>query len=175
MPPAILTTPNDYEFNSDSSTAVSTPMEKITQKGTPVTWASLPNKPQLFILFLCRLVDFFQVASLQAYMFFQLKSFDHRLSDAQISSQAGILQGCFFGAQVATAMLWGKVSDSPAAGRKTVVMAGLLGMAMSCLAYGFATTFWQAVLYRLFAGGINGTVGTMLVILCRRILARIAG
>lgn len=39
----------------------------------PVTWLSLPHKGQLFILFLCRFVDFLQVASLQAYVFYQLK------------------------------------------------------------------------------------------------------
>lgn len=38
-----------------------------------VTWASLPHKGQLLILFLCRMVDFLQVATLQAYIFYQLK------------------------------------------------------------------------------------------------------
>lgn len=38
-----------------------------------VTWMSLPHKGQLAILFMCRFVDFLQVASLQAYVFYQLK------------------------------------------------------------------------------------------------------
>jgi len=38
-----------------------------------VTWMSLPHKGQLLILFMCRFVDFLQVASLQAYVFYQLK------------------------------------------------------------------------------------------------------
>lgn len=38
-----------------------------------VTWMSLPHKGQLLILFLCRMVDFLQVATLQAYIFYQLK------------------------------------------------------------------------------------------------------
>lgn len=38
-----------------------------------VTWGSLPHKGQLLILFLCRMVDFLQVATLQAYIFYQLK------------------------------------------------------------------------------------------------------
>lgn len=38
-----------------------------------VTWGSLPHKGQLMILFLCRMVDFLQVATLQAYIFYQLK------------------------------------------------------------------------------------------------------
>ncbi|KAG0650208.1 Major facilitator superfamily multidrug transporter mfsB [Hyphodiscus hymeniophilus] len=130
-----------------------------TRKPLPVTWLSLPRKSQLFILFLCRLFDFLQVASLQAYLFYQLKSFDPELSDAAISSQAGILQGCFTGAQVATAMLWGKVADSSSGGRKLVLLVGLLGTGISCAGYGFATTFVQAALWRAFGGGINGIVG----------------
>ncbi|RDW79852.1 MFS transporter-like protein [Coleophoma cylindrospora] len=128
-------------------------------KPQPVTWMSLPRKDQLAILFFSRLVDFLQVASLQAYMFYQLKSFDPGLSDAAISSQAGILQGCFTGAQVATAMLWGKAADSSLGGRKMVLLIGLAGTAVSCIGYGFSTTFWQAAMFRVLGGGINGTVG----------------
>ncbi|TVY80466.1 putative membrane protein [Lachnellula suecica] len=125
----------------------------------PVTWLSLPRKDQLAILFLCRLVDFLQVASLQAYVFYQLKSFNPTLSDAVISTQAGILQGCFTGAQVLTAILWGKVADSRSGGRKLVLLLGLGGTAVSCLGYGFSKTFWQAACFRILGGGINGTVG----------------
>lgn len=147
-------------FESRSST--SEPDSEVSgPKPQAVTWMSLPRKDQLAILFLSRLVDFLQVASLQAYMFYQLKSFDLGLSDATISSQAGILQGCFTGAQVCTAVLWGKAADTW--GRKTVLMIGLVGTAISCLGYGFSTTFWQAALFRAFGGAINGTVGIMLV------------
>ncbi|KAG4027954.1 hypothetical protein MFRU_025g00210 [Monilinia fructicola] len=143
-------------FESRSST--SEPDSEVSgSKPQAVTWMSLPRKDQLAILFLSRLVDFLQVASLQAYMFYQLKSFDLGLSDATISSQAGILQGCFTGAQVCTAVLWGKAADTW--GRKTVLMIGLVGTAISCLGYGFSTTFWQAALFRAFGGAINGTVG----------------
>lgn len=127
----------------------------------PVTWMSLPRKDQLMILFLCRLVDFLQVASLQAYVFYQLKSFDDSLSDAQISSQAGLLQGAFTGAQVLTAFLWGRVADASWCGRKPVLIIGLFGTAISCIGYGFATSFWLAAFWRAAGGGINGTVGIM--------------
>lgn len=131
------------------------------QRPKPVSWLSLPRKSQLVILFLCRLVDFLQVASLQPYIFYQIKSFDSSLSDAAVSSQVGILQGSFTGAQVITAMIWGKVADSSSGGRKIVLLLGLAGTAVSCFAYGFATSFAQAVFWRIFAGAINGTVGIM--------------
>ncbi|KAF7926010.1 uncharacterized protein EAE97_010310 [Botrytis byssoidea] len=144
-------------FDSRPSTASEPDSEASGPKPQAVTWMSLPRKDQLAILFFSRLVDFLQIASLQAYMFYQLKSFDPGLSDAAISSQAGILQGCFTGAQVCTAVLWGKAADTW--GRKVVLMIGLVGTAISCLGYGFSTTFWQAALFRAFGGAINGTVG----------------
>ncbi|CAM1507524.1 Fc.00g071650.m01.CDS01 [Cosmosporella sp. VM-42] len=125
----------------------------------PVTWMALPRKGQLAILFVSRFVDFLQVASLQAYVFYQLKHMDDSLSDAHVSRQAGLLQGCFTGAQVCTAILWGKAADASWCGRKWVLVIGLGGTAISCLGYGFATTFFWAAFWRVFGGAINGTVG----------------
>lgn len=127
----------------------------------PVTWMSLPRKDQLAILFVSRFVDFLQVASLQAYVFYQLKDMNNELTDAQISQQAGLLQGCFTGAQVMTAILWGKAADASWCGRKTVLLVGIGGTAISCLGYGFATTFFWAAFWRAFGGAVNGTVGIM--------------
>ncbi|KAI0403600.1 major facilitator superfamily domain-containing protein [Xylaria palmicola] len=144
----------------NSDTEAQTPPPTPQPKGSgQVTWMSLPRKDQLAILFLSRLVDFLQVASLQAYVFYQLKSFDSSLSDAQISSQAGLLQGAFTGAQVLTAFLWGKAADASWCGRKNVLIIGLFGTAISCIGYGFATSFWAAAFWRAAGGGINGTVG----------------
>ncbi|KAI3317358.1 MFS general substrate transporter [Xylariaceae sp. AK1471] len=142
--------------DAEAQTPPATPKKKVDG---PVTWMSLPRKDQLVILFLCRLVDFLQVASLQAYVFYQLKSFDETLSDSQISSQAGLLQGAFTGAQVLTAILWGKAADASWCGRKNVLIMGLFGTAISCIGYGFATSFWAAAFWRAAGGGINGTVG----------------
>jgi hypothetical protein len=130
-------------------------------KDEPVTWFNLPRKDQLFLLFLARVVDFLQVASLQAFVFFQLKYLNNALSDAEISSQAGWLQGAFTGAQVMTAMLWGKAADASWCGRKNVLIIGLFGTAISCVGYGFASSFSWLVFWRLFGGAINGTVGIM--------------
>lgn len=64
-------------------------------------------------------------------------------------------------AQFVTAMLWGRVADSRLAGRKTVLIIGLLGTSLSCLAFGFSTSFWQAFLFRTLGGMTNGNVGVM--------------
>lgn len=137
-----------------------------------VTWMSLPHKGQLLILFMCRFVDFLQVASLQAYVFYQLKHLAEQrtietggseaiLSDSQISAQAGLLTGCFTGAQVLTAIAWGKAADSTKwwGGRKMVLLVGTLGTAIGCFGYGFSQSFAAAMAWRIFSGSINGLVG----------------
>ncbi|ORY62134.1 major facilitator superfamily domain-containing protein [Pseudomassariella vexata] len=161
-----LPSPQSYDFNlieersSQDSQDAESLLEKLAQpKDEPVTWMSLPRKDQLAILFLCRFVDFLQVASLQAYVFYQLKSFDEELSDAQISGQAGLLQGAFTGAQVLTAILWGKAADASWCGRKLVLVIGLFGTALSCIGYGFSSSFYWAIFWRAFGGSINGLVG----------------
>ncbi|KAL4779622.1 ASST-domain-containing protein [Aspergillus varians] len=135
------------------------PVETSPPRPGPVTWMSLPRKKQLALLGLCRVFDFLQVASLQAYMFYQLKSFDNGLSDSDISTQAGILQGAFTAAQFATAIPWGRVADAEWGGRRFVLLVGLIGTAVSCLGVAFAGSFAQAVFWRSFGGAINGTVG----------------
>lgn len=131
--------------------------------GGPVGWRDLPRKDQLFILFLCRFADFLQIASVQTYIFYQLKSIDSTSTDTQVSTQAGIIQGVFTGAQVLTAVLWGRAADSSWCGRKMVVVIGIFGTAISCVGYGLARTFFWAVFWRALGGAVNGIVGIMSV------------
>lgn len=137
--------------------------DKPQVAGEPASWAALPRKDQLFILFLCRFADFLQIASMQTYIFYQLKSMGNTMTDAQVSSRAGIVQGVFTGAQVLTAVLWGRAADARWCGRKPVIVIGIFGTAMSCIGYGLARTFFWAVFWRAFGGGVNGIVGVMLV------------
>lgn len=126
-----------------------------------MTWRSLPRKDQLVILTLARLSEPLTQTSLQAYMFYQLKSFDPSLPDSTISSQAGILQGAFSATQFITAILWGRVADSEWAGRKKVILIGLLGTAISALGFGFSRSFATAVVFRCLGGALNGNIGVM--------------
>ncbi|KAI9841329.1 MAG: hypothetical protein M1837_000762 [Sclerophora amabilis] len=125
----------------------------------PVTWCSLPRKGQLAILTIARLSEPLTQTSLQAYMFYQLKSFDPELSDSTIASQAGVLQGSFTAAQFITAILWGRIADSW--GRKKVLLVGLLGTGLSCVGFGFSKSFLYAIIFRTLGGALNGNVGVM--------------
>lgn len=69
------------------------------------------------------------------------------------------MQGAFAAAQLCTAMLWGRFSDSN--GRKTTLLIGLFGTTLSCVGFGFSKTFWQAMIFRMMGGALNGNVGVM--------------
>ncbi|KAI0387038.1 MFS general substrate transporter [Hypomontagnella monticulosa] len=126
-----------------------------------VAWRDLPKKKQLVVITLARLSEPLVQTSLQSYMFYQLQWFDPSLPDSTISSQAGVLHASFTAAQFFTAMMWGRVADSTWSGRKTVVLIGLLGTLISCVGYGFSTSFYQALCFRLIGGVTNGNVGVM--------------
>lgn len=130
-------------------------------KPGPVAWRDLPKKSQLAILTLARLSEPLTQTSLQAYMFYQLKSFNPSLPPSTISAQAGMLQGSFTAAQFVTAILWGRTADAEWGGRKRVLLIGLAGTGVSCVGFGFSRTFWQAMICRTLGGALNGNVGVM--------------
>lgn len=145
--------------NAEVLTARGQPANK--EKDKPVSWSSLPRKDQLFILTMARLSEPLTQTSLQAYMFYQLKSFDPKASDGAISQQAGMLQAAFTGAQFCTAILWGRLADSEKMGRKKVVLIGLTGTALGALGFGFSSTFTSALIWRVVGGALNGNIGVM--------------
>ncbi|KAL4960421.1 uncharacterized protein BDV14DRAFT_193001 [Aspergillus stella-maris] len=147
--------PRSSESDEDAPLITSPPNEK------PVTWSSLPNKSQLAILTIARLSEPLTQTSLQAYLFYQLRSFDPSLPESTISTQAGILQGSFTAAQFLTAVVWGRLADSEVMGRKRVLLIGLLGTCISCLGFGFSRSFASAAVFRTLGGALNSNVGVM--------------
>lgn len=128
---------------------------------TTARWRDLPRKDQLLVITLARLSEPLVQTSLQSYMFYQLKWFDPTLPDATISSQAGVLHASFTAAQFITALVWGRLADSPRVGRKTVLLIGLGGTCLSSIGFAFSTTFAQALVFRMLGGVTNGNVGVM--------------
>ena len=143
------------------STTIIPQADNPGEKEKPVSWSSLPRKDQLLILTLARLSEPLTQTGLQAYMFYQLKSFDPSLPDSAISTQAGALQASFTVMQFVTAMIWGRVADAEWGGRKRVIVIGLMGTCLSVLGFGFSKSFAQAVFFRCLGGFLNGNVGVM--------------
>ncbi|KAL4885511.1 hypothetical protein BJY04DRAFT_205289 [Aspergillus karnatakaensis] len=151
----------DRRWSSDpSDSEEDDPLDEAPNE-KPVTWSSLPNKGQLAILTIARLSEPLTQTSLQAYLFYQLRSFDPSLPESTISTQAGILAGTFTAAQFLTAVFWGRLADSEFMGRKRVLLIGLLGTCISCLGFGFSRSFASAAVFRTLGGALNSNVGVM--------------
>lgn len=71
----------------------------------------------------------------------------------------GPLVATFALAQLASAPLWGRVSDRY--GRRPVILAGLLGSAIAYAIFGLADSLWLLFLSRLAQGSGGGTTGVI--------------
>ncbi|MCJ1462988.1 hypothetical protein MMC07_001592 [Pseudocyphellaria aurata] len=149
---------DDTQRLSDNEVQSNVPQQA---KDEAVSWRDLPNKKQLALLTVARLAEPLSQSSLQAYMFYQLQSFDPTLPASSISLQAGVLQASFTGAQFLTAILWGRIADSERGGRKRVLLVGIMGTCVSCVGVGFSTSFVSATLFRAFGGAMNGNLGVL--------------
>lgn len=128
------------------------------------SWLGLPRKGQLLLLFLCRVLDFMQMATFQIICYYQLKSFTRSsISETTLSWQTGVAIGAFTAAQVCTSVFWGICADKRWCGRKPVLLIGLIGTSVSCVASAFARSFYQVVAFRIIGGLLNGTVGIVFV------------
>lgn len=150
-----------YSFGGRSETNALGEPQPDAEDDKPVSWRSLPKKRQLAILTLARLSEPLAQTSLQAYMFYQLKSFNPALPDSTISAQTGILQGAFTAAQFFTAIIWGRLADTDTFGRKRVLLIGLSGTCLSCVGFGFSKSFVAAAVFRTLGGALNSNVGVM--------------
>jgi len=150
--------PQALPVDEDERMLPSQPLHQMSEKLKPVSWKSLPRKDQLFILTLARLSEPLTQTSLQAYMFYQLRSFSPSAPDSTISYQAGMLQAAFTGAQFCTAVFWGRMADWEHMGRKRVILIGLLGTAIGALGFGFSSSFAVALLWRFVGGGESSSI-----------------
>lgn len=148
-----------HEEKGTSHKTAEAPLENEKEK--PASWSSLPRKDQLFILAFARLAEPIVQTSINSYMFFMLRSFNPSLSDSAISAQAGFLSGGFTAAQCLTAVVWGNMADRASAGRKNVLMIGLLGTLVSAVGFGFSRSFAAALFFRCLGGALNGNVSVM--------------
>src|SRR5579862_474675 len=126
-----------------------------------VTWLSLPRKPQLLVLALCRLSEPLSNTCLLPYLYYLVHSLQSPAgtTPSQISRQAGLLVASFALAQFATSMLWGRLAD--VLGRKPVIVLGLLMSITANLGFGFGRSIAAVMAWRVVAGVGNGNIGVM--------------
>lgn len=84
---------------------------------------------------------------------------DLGIAEQDASFYSGLLVSAYAVAEACTALGWGAISD--VYGRKPVALIGLAGVALSSLLFGFAQSYWVALVARLIGGALNGNVAIM--------------
>jgi MFS family permease len=73
------------------------------------------------------------------------------------AAEIGIIIAAFSAAQILSAPLWGRVSDTY--GRRPALMIGLLASALAYVVFGLADSIWLLLLSRIVQGAGGGTTG----------------
>ncbi|KAI9047333.1 hypothetical protein LZ554_008780 [Drepanopeziza brunnea f. sp. 'monogermtubi'] len=143
----------------------------IAAREPPVTWMSLPNKPQLLVLALCRLSEPLSNTCLLPYLYYLIRSLQtDATSQASISRQAGLLVSLFALAQFATSVPWASFANHY--GRKPTIIIGLVLSIVSNVGFGFSTTIPAVMCWRVLAGIGNGNIGVMRTMTAEIVLER---
>ncbi|KAG8958327.1 hypothetical protein FRC03_009221 [Tulasnella sp. 419] len=117
----------------------------------------LPLLPMV-VLSIAMLGEFLSANVSTPFLLFMVEGFGVGDGDeSKVGYLTGILVSMFFITQFITSILWAAVADKH--GRRAVLFISLLGNALTCFAFGTATTFPQAVVIRLLQGIFNGSVG----------------
>ncbi|KAK6338713.1 hypothetical protein TWF696_009525 [Orbilia brochopaga] len=116
----------------------------------------LPVK-QLTILIICRLAEPITLTSILSYLPQMIRSFG--VPETDVGFWVGLTASSFSIAQCLTGVAWGRLSDR--VGRKPVILCGMLGMLISVLVFGFASSIPMAMISRSCIGLLNGNVGIL--------------
>lgn len=115
------------------------PLRKITVLGLIL----LANNASIWMIF--------------SFLPFMIMHFFEGLSKSEVGYRAGILGSAFSFGSLFGNFIWGVTSDK--IGRRPVLLMGLVGTAVSAALFGFAPSFWVAVLARFLWGLLNGNIG----------------
>ncbi|KAF9458660.1 major facilitator superfamily domain-containing protein [Collybia nuda] len=78
---------------------------------------------------------------------------------SQIGFYSGLVESCFAMAQLCSIYHWAKISDT--IGRRPVIMAGTLGIAITTLLLGLSSSLLQILVSRCLAGFFSGNVAVI--------------
>ncbi|KAJ6160482.1 Major facilitator superfamily domain general substrate transporter [Penicillium chermesinum] len=126
--------------------------------GSAEDWSTFPVR-QLFVLALVRICEPIAFMSIFPYVYRMVESFHVTDNDRKIALYAGMITSSFTFAEFSAGMFWGRMSDR--IGRKPVLIMGLIGTALSMVAFGFAPNLATAMVARALGGLLNGNIGVL--------------
>ncbi|KAI1812788.1 major facilitator superfamily transporter [Poronia punctata] len=115
-------------------------------------------KTQIFFLCYARLIE--PIAFFSIFPFInQMVRENGNLDEADMGFYSGLIESLFSLTQMIVMVGWGMAADR--VGRKPVLVASLLGVAISTSLFGLAKSIWQMILFRCLAGVFAGTIVTI--------------
>ncbi|GAW19401.1 hypothetical protein ANO14919_088870 [Xylariales sp. No.14919] len=125
--------------------------------------AAKPNSkplPKTQILLLCyaRLLEPIAFFSIFPYIN-QMAQENGDLAEEDMGFYSGLIESLFSLTQMCVMVFWGRAADR--LGRKPVLVASLLGVAVATASFGFAKTIPQMILFRCLAGVFAGSIVTV--------------
>ncbi|TGJ80084.1 hypothetical protein E0Z10_g8678 [Xylaria hypoxylon] len=128
----------------------------------PAANADTPSKPlpkkQILLLCYARLIEPIAFFSIFPYVN-QMVQENGNLAEEDMGFYSGLIESLFSLTQMLVMVLWGKASDR--VGRKPVLVASLIGIAIATASFGFAKTIPQMILFRCLAGVFAGSIVTV--------------
>ncbi|TGO08590.1 hypothetical protein BTUL_0201g00040 [Botrytis tulipae] len=123
---------------------------------TAASWATMPQKMQLALLTLARLVEALAGGSRQSFIIFQLRLFMQAdsltPSTATIALQLSLLRSVSAVPEFFVSTVWGVLADHPRVGHKKVIILCLLISGISSIGMAFTRSFAGAMAWQLFGG-----------------------
>ncbi|KAF7954058.1 uncharacterized protein EAE97_001456 [Botrytis byssoidea] len=124
------------------------------------SWATMPQKIQLALLTLARLVEALAGGSRQSFIIFQLRLFMQAdgltPSTATIALQLSLLRSVSAIPEFFVSTVWGVLADHPRVGHKKVIILCLLISGISSIGMAFTRSFAGAMVWQLFGGLSTG-------------------
>ncbi|KAG6370555.1 major facilitator superfamily domain-containing protein [Boletus reticuloceps] len=149
---------DDLDATNESTRLLPGNDEEAARTQTPTP---LP-KAQLGALFAVRIVD--PIAYQQIFPYINQLLADLRVAEPeQVGFYSGLVESAYSLAQVFSVYQWGRISDI--VGRRPVVFTGLVGIAVTTIAFGLSTSFAGIVASRFFGGLVAGNVAVIHTIL----------
>ncbi|KAL7626140.1 hypothetical protein AAE478_002910 [Parahypoxylon ruwenzoriense] len=130
----------------------------MTAENAPARKPDFPTK-QLAILLICRLVEPLATTSVVPYLLFMVQHVggsELRDNDAEATRIVTLLFAAYAGAQFATNMFWGRMSDS--FGRRPVMLFGLAAILVGTIGFGFSRSIPAMFVFRIVPGLLCGNV-----------------
>ncbi|PLN79517.1 major facilitator superfamily domain-containing protein [Aspergillus taichungensis] len=152
----LLDQPTDRSLSIDERPPEEPEKKHDTASNHPVTWLSLPNKTQLFILLVVRFSEVAYRSSTRTYRFHQLRWFDPVVPDHTLTTQAGIVHGSSTAVQIFSGILVGRLADTPWIGRKPMLLCGLFGYVISSVGLAFSKSFLAVVVFQVVGAVMDG-------------------